>query len=92
MQLLLAAASKNPQLNNSLNPKGSNTSSSSLDPDEAIFLAGGKSSSFDWDDSSERRCVFEWKIVLLQVVLGPMSEAVLSLPHRAIHRESSEEV
>ena len=40
MQLLLAAASKNPQLNSSISSSGSNASSSNLDPNEAVFLPG----------------------------------------------------
>jgi hypothetical protein len=43
---MAAAASKNSQLN----AKSANPSSSSLDPHEAIFLAGGKCSSLFFID------------------------------------------
>jgi len=53
MQLLLAAASKNPQLNSNISSSGSNASSSNLDPNEAVFLSGnGRSWSENGNDST----------------------------------------
>merc|ERR1712071_627544 len=53
MQLLLAAASKNPQLNSNISSSGSNASSSNLDPNEAVFLPGnGRSWSENGADST----------------------------------------